>query len=309
MIFTCCHESISIDSQIALALKTLCGFSISEIAKAFLTTEENINKRLVRARQTLREKKILFEVPQGPALEKRLKGVLETIYLLFNEGYSASHGNDIIRYDLCEEAIRLAEIISQHPAIREKSEVCALLALMQLNASRFEARVDNEGNLLSLAEQDRSLWNKELVTKGIANLQASIKSHKISAYQLLAMISVQHCIASDFASTNWNSILSLYDNLVEIDSSPLILLNRAVAITKVKGPGEALVELDRLKDHPLIRNYHLFYLTTAEIDIELSRFSTAIANLERAFQLAAQSAQKKLIKKRIDFCKAKLLLV
>lgn len=152
MIFTCCHPSISIDSQVALALKTLCGFSIYEIAKAFVTSEENIHRRLVRARQTIRENRIRFEVPHGSALEKRLKAVLETIYLLFNEGYSASRGDSIIRYDLCEEAIRLAEIMAKHASIHDKSEVYALLALMQLNASRFNARQDREGNLLTLAE-------------------------------------------------------------------------------------------------------------------------------------------------------------
>jgi predicted RNA polymerase sigma factor len=157
MIFTCCHPAISADSQVALALKTLCGFSIAEIAKAFLTSEENINKRLMRARQKIREDKIPFEVPQGRALEQRMGAVLETIYLLFNEGYSASGGNDLIRYELGEEAIRVAEIIEAHPAIQNKSYLYALLALMQLNASRFKSRQDSEGHLLTMAEQDRSL--------------------------------------------------------------------------------------------------------------------------------------------------------
>src|SRR5450755_1967442 len=146
MIFTCCHPAISPDSQVALALKTLCGFSTPEIARAFLTTEENINKRLVRARQKIREDKIPFEVPRGKELERRLQTVLETIYLLFNEGYSASKGDEIVRFELCEEAIRLSEIITAHPAIQVKSNVYALVALMQLNASRFKARQDSYGN-------------------------------------------------------------------------------------------------------------------------------------------------------------------
>jgi len=157
MIFICCHPSISSDSQVALTLKTLCGFSIQEIAKAFLTNEETINKKLVRARQKLRQNKIAFEVPESKYLEKRLNIVLKTIYLLFNEGYNASSGKELIRIELCEEAIRLTKMISEHNAIHDKSEVYALLSLMQLNASRFSARQNNEGHILTLAEQDRSI--------------------------------------------------------------------------------------------------------------------------------------------------------
>ena len=166
MMFTCCHPSISSDSQVALTLKTLCGFSILEIAKAFLTTEENINKRLVRARQKIRDDKIAFEVPEGMYLETRLAAVLETIYLLFNEGYSASTGNDLIRFELCGEAIRLAGIIAEHQAIQNKSNVYAVLALMYLNASRFKARTSDRGDILTLAEQDRSQWDLNLMQKG-----------------------------------------------------------------------------------------------------------------------------------------------
>lgn len=205
MIFTCCHPAISADSQVALALKTLCGFSIAEIAKAFLTSEENIHKRLVRARQKIRENKIAFEVPHGSALEQRLQAVLETIYLLFNEGYSASKGNDLIRYELCEEAIRLAEIIEASHSIQDKSNVYALLALMQLNASRFKSRQDNEGNLLTMAEQDRSLWDGALIQKGISNLTKAAAQNHISVYHLLATISAVHCSAPILNQPTGNS--------------------------------------------------------------------------------------------------------
>jgi RNA polymerase sigma factor (sigma-70 family) len=171
MMFTCCHPSISSDSQVALILKTLCGFSIPEIAKAFLTNEENINKRLVRARQKIRESKIAFEVPAGKDLKEKLRVVLEIIYLLFNEGYSASTGQELIRYEICEEAIRLTEIIKGHPAIHDKSNVYALLALMQLNASRFRARQDAEGNIFTLEQQNRSLWDITLIGKGFLYLE------------------------------------------------------------------------------------------------------------------------------------------
>jgi RNA polymerase sigma-70 factor (ECF subfamily) len=306
MIFACCHPSISADSQIALALKTLCGFSIEEIARAYLTTEENIKKRLVRARQAIRENKIPFEVPTGKELENRLRTVLETIYLLFNEGYSASTGVDLIRYDLCEEAIRLAEMIAQHPAIREKPDVYALLALMQLNSSRFKSRQDDQGNLLTLEEQDRSLWNRELITQGILNLQRSLDGKHTSVYQVLAAISANHCSAPKFELTDWKAILSLYNKLVEMDSSPIVLLNRTVAISRVDGPEAALQHLDGIKENVLLENYPLFYSTGAEFHIQLNQFSSAINCLERAVELTRVEAERRLLQKKIDLCRKRI---
>ncbi len=210
MMFTSCHPSISADSQVALTLKTLCGFSIPEIAKAFLTTDENVNKRLVRAREKIREDKIPFEVPEGKFLEARLDTVLQTIYLLFNEGYSASMGKDLIRFELCEEAIRLSEIIAGYEVLQNKSNVYAILSLMYLNASRFKSRTDSQGNILTLAEQDRSLWDRALMQKGFAYLEKSTDHKSLSIYHILAAISAYHCSASDFVSTDWKSILHLY---------------------------------------------------------------------------------------------------
>ncbi len=299
MMFTCCHPAITTDSQVALSLKTLCGFSIPEIAKAFLTTEENIKKRLVRARQNIREDKIPFEVPQGKELEKRLQAVLETVYLLFNEGYSASKGNDIIRYEPCEEAIRLTEIILQHPVIQNKTNVYALLALMQLNASRFKARQDNDGRLITMEQQDRSLWNRELIENGITNLSRST-SEPLSVYYILAAISACHCTAVDYASTNWTAILSLYDSLVVIDKSPVILLNRTVAVSKVNGAQQALKELEHLKNIPSLAGYYLFYSTQAEFYIQLNDTGKAIESLERATALAPLQAEKDLLSERLS---------
>ncbi len=306
MIFTCCHPAISADSQVALALKTLCGFSIPEIAKAFLTSEENINKRLVRARQKIRDDKIPFEVPQSNAWEQRLGAVLETIYLLFNEGYSASKGNDLIRYELCEEAIRLTEIIEAHPAIQNKSNVYALLALMQLNASRFASRQDSEGNLLTMAEQDRSLWDHTLIEKGIFNLSKATGNDHISVYHILATISTVHSTAPDFESTNWQIILSLYDNLIQLDSSPVVLLNRAIALSKVDGAEKTLHELERIKNDPALKSYHLFYSTQAEFYMQLNKFSNAANSLEKAIQLSSVKAEKDLLKRKLDLCKEKM---
>jgi RNA polymerase sigma-70 factor (ECF subfamily) len=307
MIFTCCHPSISPDSQIALALKTLCGFSISEIAKAFLTTEENINKRLVRARQKIRDDKIPFEVPQGKDLEKRLQTVLETIYLLFNEGYSASSGEDLIRFEVCEEAIRLTEMIAVHSSIQHKSNVYALLALMQLNASRFKARQDDEGNILTLEKQDRSLWNYTLMEKGFLNLEKSTSEEQISIYHILASISAYHCSAINYKATDWKSILALYDRLIQIDNSPIVLLNRAIAVSKVSGAEKAIAELDQIKNSVALKTYHLFYSTMGELYIELNQFSKAIEAIEKAIELAPLQNEKLLLQRRLAFCRQKII--
>jgi RNA polymerase sigma factor (sigma-70 family) len=306
MIFTCCHPAISPDSQIALALKTLCGFSIPEIAKAFLTTEENINKRLVRARQNIREAKIPFEVPLGKELEKRLQVVLETIYLLFNEGYSASKGNDLIRYELCEEAIRLTEMIASHTMIRHKDKVYALLSLMLLNASRFNARQDNEGKLLTMAEQDRSLWDAKMKKTGLAYLNEATKDGEISVYHILAAISAQHSTAPDFDSTNWKAILSLYDRLTQIDPSPLVLLNRAIAVLRVNGAEKAITELEKIENIPSLQSYHLLYSTKAEFLIQAGQYQKAADYLKKAIQLSSLQAEKDLLRKKLDLCDKKI---
>ena len=298
MIFTCCHPAITADSQIALALKTLCGFSIPEIAKAFLTTEDTINKRLVRARQKIREDKIPFTVPEGKDLQMRQAAVLETIYLLFNEGYSASSGNDLIRYELCEEAIRLAQMLARDKAITKKGDVYALLSLMFLNASRFKARQDSSGNLLTMAEQDRSLWDRQMQGIGLRYLQQATEAGGISIYLILSAISANYCIAPDYESTDWKNILSLYDSLIQFDNSPLILLNRAIALSKVEGPDKALAELERIKDIGQIRSYHLFYSTQAEFYKQLDDAASAEKSLERAIELAPLSAEKELLKKK-----------
>jgi len=204
-------------------------------------------------------------VPFGTGLEKRLQTVLETIYLLFNEGYSASSGVDLIRYEICEEAIRLAEIIASHPIIQSKSNVYALLSLMQLNTSRFKARQDVDGNILTLEKQNRLLWDYSFMDKGFSNLEKSTSGNQISIYHILATISAYHCSATNFESTDWKSILTLYDNLIQIDSSPIVLLNRAIAVSKVNGAETALKELDKIKTIPSLKGYHLLYSTQAAL--------------------------------------------
>jgi len=302
MMFTCCHPSVSPDSQIALILKTLCGFSISEIARAFLTADENIQKRLVRARQKIRESKVLFEVPQGTELKSRLQTVLEAIYLLFNEGYSASGGIQLIKSEVCEEAIRLAEIIVSHPSFTDTPDVYALLALMQLNASRLKARLDEAGNILTLERQDRSVWDLALMEKGFSNLRKSITGEEISVYHILASISSYHCSAASFETTDWKSILFLYDKLMQSDPSPVVLLNRSIALAKVEGTETALAELENLKNVQALRSYHLLYSVLAEFYVELSRFGEAASMLREAIRLAPLPAEKVFLSNKLTQC-------
>ena len=303
MMFTCCHPSISADSQVALTLKTLCGFTIPEIAKAFLTTEENVKKRLVRARQKIRETNISFQVPEGAQLEERLQVVLETIYLLFNEGYSASKGNELIRYELCGEAIRLSEIIAAYERLQNKSGVYALLALMYLNASRFKSRSDEAGNIFTMEQQDRSQWDRSLMQKGFYYLEKSTAYNNLSIYHILATISAYHCASPDFESTDWESILSLYDKLAQIDRSPLVLLNRAIALSKVNGVRQAIEELEKIKNEPALASYHLFYSTQAEFYIQAENFQKASESIEKAISLSPLEIEKELLKKKLELCK------
>jgi RNA polymerase sigma factor (sigma-70 family) len=302
MIFTSCHPSLSKDSQIALTLKTLCGFSISEIAHAFFTTDDTINKRLVRARQKIRAAGIPFEVPRANEMEGRVEAVLETLYLVFNEGYSASSGSEMIRYELCEEAIRLAEMIAAHQGIQNKENLYALLALMFLNASRFRSRLGKNREILTLAEQDRSMWDAMLIQKGLGYMQKAAANERLSIYHILAAISACHCAAADFESTNWRAILDLYDLLLLIDGSPLVQLNRSVALARVAGLEKAIEELKQLRSDPSVGSYHLLYATEGEFYFELKQFSKAADAYKRAIMLSPLQPEKELLQKKLKDC-------
>src|SRR5688572_14533748 len=246
LMFACCHPLIPQESQTALALKTLCGFSPAEIASAFLTTEAAIAKRLTRARQRIQELEIPFEIPSGEDMPVRLDGVLQTLYLLFNEGYKASSGTRLIREDLCHEAIRLAALLAAHP-VGNQPRVHALTALMLLNGARLPARVDDDGNILRLEAQDRSTWDKAMIGRGIFHLSQSATGNDISEYHLQAGIAAVHCTAEDYESTDWHRILSLYDDLIELDNSPVVALNRAVALAQVQGPQAGIEAIESIR--------------------------------------------------------------
>ncbi len=258
MMFVCCHPLISREDQVALALKTLCGFSPPEIAKAFLTTEAAIAKRLTRAKQRIREAGIRFEIPEGDELARRLDAVLQSLYLLFNEGYKASSGESLIREDLCQEAIRLTQLLGEHLA-GNQPKTHALLALMLLNAARIPSRMDAEGNLLRLQEQDRSRWHQPMIARGMFHLAHSAAGNELSEYHLQAGIAACHCAARDYASTDWGHILEMYDRLVAFDDSPVVALNRAVAVAEVYGPQVGIEAVGAIRNLQSLEAYYLLH--------------------------------------------------
>ncbi len=292
MMFTCCHPTISRDSQVALTLKTLCGFSIPEISRAFLTNEENINKRLVRARQRIKKANIPFEVPTGKELAKRLESIIEVLYLVFNEGYQASCGEVAIRYELCEEAIRLAELVASNSNISNTSNISALLALMSFNASRFNSRLDEFDNIVDLKHQNRTKWDRDLIQKGLNYLNFATQHKQVSIYHILATISAHHCTAKDFGSTDWKSILSLYDNLLLIDNSPITQLNRAVVLAQTSNPEIAIKAIDKIKDLSLLKSYLPYYTVLAELHYQNKNLVEASDFLKKALNLTVNEKVK-----------------
>lgn len=303
MMFVCCHPLISREDQVALALKTLCGFSPAEIARAFLTTEAAIAKRLTRAKQKIREAKIRFEIPAGPELAPRLDGVLQSLYLLFNEGYKASAGDKLIREDVCEEAVRLAELLANHPT-GNRPKTHALLALMLLNAARTPARVDGDGNLLRLRDQDRTKWNHAMIARGMFHLAHSANGDEISGFHLQAGIAACHCAAKDYASTDWGKILSLYDRMLEFDDSPVIALNRAVALAELRGPQAGVDAVNAIPDLKSLESYYLFHAVMGDFELQLNRLPIAAAHFQRALELAEMPPEKTFLEKRLRACES-----
>jgi RNA polymerase sigma factor (sigma-70 family) len=291
LIFTCCHPLISQESQTALALKTLCGLSAAEIAKAFLTSEAAIAKRLTRTRQKIRELHIPFEIPVGKEFAVRLDGVLQTLYLLFNEGYKASSGENLVREDLCYEAIRLATLLAEHP-LANQPRTHALVALMLLNAARLPARADAEGNILRLKEQERSKWSKPMIDSGITHLGLAADGEELSEYHIQAGIAACHCLAEDYQSTDWSRILSLYDQWMRMNDSPVVALNRAVALAKVNGPEFGIEAVEAIKNRGELASYYLLYAVLGEFEVQLRHFEAAAGHFRKALQLAELKSER-----------------
>jgi RNA polymerase sigma-70 factor (ECF subfamily) len=298
LIFTCCHPLIPQDAQTALALRTLCGFSAAEIAKAFLTTEAAIAKRLTRTRQKIRELRIPFEIPSGEEFSIRLNGVLQTLYLLFNEGYKASSGENLVREDLCFEAIRLGTLLADHP-LANLPRTHALVALMLLNAARLPARVDEEGNILRLKEQERSKWSRPMIERGILHLGHAAAGDELSEYHIQAAIAACHCMAENYQSTDWLKILSLYDQWTKINKSPVIALNRAVAIAKVNGPSAGIEAVEAIQNRGELDSYYLLYAVRGEFEAQLRHFEAAAGYFRKALHLTEVKSEQKFLSKKV----------
>jgi RNA polymerase sigma factor (sigma-70 family) len=301
LMFACCHPQIPQESQTALALKTLCGFSPAEIASAFLTSDAAIAKRLTRARQRIQELHIPFEIPAGAELSARLDGVLQTLYLLFNEGYKASSGDKLVREDLCHEAIRLATLLADHP-MTSQPRTHALVALMLFNGARLSGRTDAEGNLLRLKDQDRSKWDKKMIGRGMFHIAQSAAGDEITAYHLQAGIAACHYAGSDYQSTDWSQILALYNQLIQLDDSPVIALNRAVAIAEVQGPAAGIKAVEAIRDLRSLDEYHLLYAVLADFEFQLDHFETAAEHLRKAIQLTEIKSEQALLSRRLSDC-------
>jgi RNA polymerase sigma-70 factor (ECF subfamily) len=299
MMFVCCHPLVPQEAQVALALKTLCGFSAAEIARAFLTSEAAIAKRLTRAKQKIREARVPFEIPTGQELTQRLDSVLQTLYLLFNEGYKASVGEQLIREELCREAIRLGALLAEHPT-GSRPRTHALVALMLLNSARLRSRMDLDGNILRLKEQDRSCWDQVMIARGLFHLMQSTAGDEPSEYHLQAGIAACHCAAKDYDSTDWPRILSLYDRLIEMDDSPVVALNRAVAVANVHGAKAGIEAVEAIQNREQLNSYYLLYVVLGEFEAHLSNRQAAINYFRKSLELATIQSEQMFLSKKLQ---------
>lgn len=285
LMFVCCHPTVPPDAQVILALKVLCGFSTSEIARAFLSSDAAIEKQLTRTKQRIQAANIGFDIPEGEDLTPRLNGVLAALYLLFNEGYKASSGDHLVREELCQEAIRLTSLLVTHP-VGKTPQSHALLALMYLTVARFPSRVDEQGALLRLDEQDRTRWNHSLIERGLSHLGEAAQGTELTEYHLQAGISAIHCTAADYLSTDWANILRHYDELHRLKPSPIVALNRAVAVAHLNGPQAGLDALASMSQRDRLESHYLLHAVEGELYWRLQDNLAAAESFRRALRLA-----------------------
>lgn len=298
MMFVCCHPALSTEAQVALILKTLCGFSVTEIAKAFVANYDTIEKRLSRARQSFRDNNVQFELPPTVELDSRLENVLLAIYLLFNEGYNSTQHEDLIRKDLLHESMQLCELILRSRFI-DPANTHALLSLICFTASRNESRLDEHGDILILKKQDRTKWNRALIEKGIYHLEASADGNKISKYQFEAGIAYEHARANSYEQTNWHNILRCYDMLCKFYPSPVIELNRAIVISELNGPAEGIKAIEAITQLASLKKYYLLPATLGELHVQLQHYDIADHYFKQAIELTQSAAEKKLLQQKI----------
>ncbi len=297
LIFTCCHPALSPEAQIALTLRTVCGLTTEEIARAFLTQPPTLAQRIVRAKAKIRDARIPYEVPTRADLAARLDAVLHVIYLVFNEGYSASSGVSLTRHDLSTEAIRLGRLLVE---LLPEPEAVGLLALMLLHESRRAARTSPAGELVLLDDQDRSLWNRDQISEGSALVERALSSRPFGPYTLQAAIVAVHAEAPNGAATDWAKIVGLYDVLVRADPSPVVELNRAVAVAMRDGPLAGLALIDAILARGDLRDYHLAHSARADLCRRLGRTAEARASYERALGLTRQEPERRFLERRLS---------
>ena len=296
LIFTCCHPSLPPEARVALTLREVCGLTTEEIAKAFLTTPRTLAQRIVRAKAKIRDTPIRYEVPSPQELPERLGAVLQVIYLVFNEGYSAAAGAEVTRAELTSEAIRLGRLLSE---LLPEPEVIGLLSLMLLQESRYSARTSPDGELILLENQDRSLWNRGQIAEGVALVERALKSHRFGSYTLQAAIAAVHAEAESAAATDWRQIVALYNRLARIQPSPVVELNRAVAIAMRDGPEIGLAHIDAVLAHGELANYHLAHSARADMCRRLGRTAEARSSYEKALALTQQEPERKFLQERL----------
>jgi len=296
LIFICCHPALPPEGRVALTLREVCGLTTEEISRAFLVTPATLAQRIVRAKAVIRDKAIPYQVPASQELPARVGAVLQVVYLVFNEGYSAAAGAEVTRAELTGEAIRLGRLLAE---LLPEPEVIGLLSLMLLQESRRAARTSPTGELILLENQDRSLWNRAHIAEGVALLEKALNSHRFGSYTLQAAIAAVHAQAESVAQTDWREIVALYDRLLEIQPSPVVRLNRAVAIAMRDGPEAGLTEIDAVLEHGELANYYLAHSVRADMYRRLGRTSEARSSYEKALALTQQEPEQQFLQERI----------
>ncbi|MGY3792973.1 RNA polymerase sigma factor [Aquimarina sp. 433] len=298
MMYACCHPDISPENQITFILKSLCGFSTKEVAKSFLTSEDTISKRIYRTKEHFRKHQIRPEIPSSEEITSKTTVVLNTIYLIFNEGYNSTHHDQLIRKDIISQALWLCKSLLD-TELTQLPKVYALMALMLFHTARLDSRLSDQGELILLSDQDRTIWNEELIAQGIRYLNQSAFGESLSTYHLEAAIAYKHCIAENYETTDWKEILKYYDLLLKIKNDPIVSLNRCLVILELYGAEEALNAIKSIKDQKLLEKYYLYHATLGDIYQQLIQPNIAVGYYQNAMKLTQSAPEKQLLKSKI----------